>query len=55
MYTIYESFMAKRIVVGAKSYDEVIQARPDLKTGIDAYLTAVSRNDLIREDSDETE
>jgi len=49
MYTAYESFMAKRIISGSRSYTEVVTARPDLKAGIDAYLTEVGRQDLIVE------
>lgn len=47
MYTVYESFMAKRIIAG-KNYGEVIQARPDLKVGIDAYLTEQGHVNLIQ-------
>lgn len=40
-------YMAKRIIDGAYTYVYVISKRPDLKDGIDAYLTEVGRTDLI--------
>ncbi|GIP25482.1 hypothetical protein J23TS9_06120 [Paenibacillus sp. J23TS9] len=40
-------FMAQRIVDGAQNYSFVISKRPDLKGGIDAYLTEKERTDLI--------
>ena len=49
MYTVYESFMAKKIIAGSKTYVEVITARPDLKAGIDAYLIETGHQDLITE------
>ncbi len=39
--------MGQRIIDGAYTYDYVISKRPDLKTGIDAYLTEKGRADLI--------
>lgn len=40
-------YLAQRIIDGAYTYDYVISKRPDLKTGIDAYLTEKGRQDLI--------
>jgi len=40
-------YMAQRIIDGAFTYAQVITKKPDLKTGIDAYLTAQGRQDLI--------
>jgi hypothetical protein len=40
-------YMGQRIIDGAYSYSYVISKRPDLKTGIDAYLTEQGREDLI--------
>jgi len=40
-------YMAQRIIDGVYTYDYVISKRPDLKAGIDAYLTAQGRADLI--------
>ena len=40
-------YMAQRIIDGAYTYDYVISKRPDLKVGIDAYLTEHGREDLI--------
>ncbi|WP_243299144.1 hypothetical protein [Bacillus litorisediminis] len=40
-------YMGQRIIDGAYTYDYVISKRPDLKTGIDAYLTEKGRADLI--------
>ena len=40
-------YMAQRIIDGAYTYDYVIGKRPDLKDGIDAYLTEKGRTDLI--------
>lgn len=42
------AFMAQRIIDGAQEYDYVISKRPDLQVGIDAYLTAKGREDLIK-------
>lgn len=39
--------MGQRIIDGIYSYDYVISKRPDLKTGIDAYLISKDREDLI--------
>ncbi|WP_281167103.1 hypothetical protein [Paenibacillus terrigena] len=39
--------MAQRIIDKAQDYDYVISKRPDLKVGIDAYLTSKDRQDLI--------
>lgn len=39
--------MAQRIINGVYTYDYVINKRPDLKAGIDAYLTEKGRTDLI--------
>lgn len=41
------AYMGQRIIDGAYTYDYVIGKRPDLKTGIDAYLIEKSRTDLI--------
>jgi len=41
------AYMASRIIEGAQDYDFVIERRPDLKEGIDAYLIAHGREDLI--------
>lgn len=41
------AYMAQRIIDGAYTYDYVISKRPDLKAGIDAYLTEKGRTDLI--------
>lgn len=40
-------FMAQRIIDGSKDYIYVIEKRPDLKEGIDKYLTDKGRSDLI--------
>lgn len=40
-------YMAQRIIDGAYSYAYVISKRPDLQSGIDAYLTKQDRSDLI--------
>lgn len=39
--------MGQRIIDGAYTYDFVISKRPDLKDGIDNYLTAQGHTDLI--------
>lgn len=49
MYTVYESFMAKKIISGSKTYTSVVTARPDLKTGIDSYLIEIGHQYLITE------
>jgi hypothetical protein len=41
------AYMGQRIIDGAYTYDYVIAKRPDLKAGIDAYLTEKGREDLI--------
>lgn len=41
------AYMGQRIIDGAYTYDYVINKRPDLKAGIDAYLTEQGRQDLI--------
>jgi hypothetical protein len=41
------AYMGSRIIEGAYTYDYVISKRPDLQTGIDAYLTEQGREDLI--------
>lgn len=43
------NYMGQRIIDGVYTYDFVIGKRPDLKTGIDAYLTEKGRSDLIVE------
>lgn len=40
-------YMASRIIAGKYTYDYVIEKRPDLKAGIDAYLTDQGRTDLM--------
>jgi len=45
--TAIEIFMAKRIIAGRNTYTEVITARPDLKAGIDQYLTENGHPELI--------
>jgi hypothetical protein len=40
-------YLASRIISGAYTYEYVIGKRPDLKAGIDAYLTEQGRQDLI--------
>lgn len=39
--------MAQRIINGVYTYSYVISKRPDLKVGIDTYLTEKGRTDLI--------
>ncbi|SHK93113.1 hypothetical protein [Desulforamulus aeronauticus] len=41
------AYMAQRIIDGAYTYDYVINKRPDLKAGIDTYLTEKEKADLI--------
>jgi hypothetical protein len=41
------NYMGQRIIDGVYTYDYVISKRPDLKTGIDAYLISQGREDLI--------
>lgn len=40
-------YMAQRIIDGAYTYAFVIGKRPDLKAGIDDYLTQQGKQDLI--------
>lgn len=40
-------YLGQRIIDGAYTYSYVIGKRPDLKDGIDAYLTEQGRADLI--------
>lgn len=49
MYTVYESFMGKRIIADPTKYTPTVTARPDLKKGIDEYLTETGHGDLITE------
>lgn len=53
MYTAAEKFMANQIVAGKVTYVAAVTARPDLKAGIDAYLTEIKRTDLIVEPIEE--
>jgi hypothetical protein len=41
------AYLAQRIIDGAYTYDYVIQRRPDLKEGIDAYLIEKGHGELI--------
>ena len=41
------AYIAQRIIDGAYTYEYVINKRPDLKDGIDAYLIEKGRQDLI--------
>lgn len=41
------AFLAQRIIDGFLAYTVAVTKRPDLKTGIDAYLTSKGREDLI--------
>lgn len=43
------AYMAQRIIDGAYTYEYVINKRPDLKDGIDAYLVEKGKEDLIAE------
>lgn len=40
-------YMGQRIIDGAFTYDEVMAKRPDLKAGVEEYLTMKDRTDLI--------
>lgn len=40
-------YLAQRIIDGVYTYDYVVGKRPDLKIGIDIYLTDHGRSDLI--------
>lgn len=42
-------YMSNRIISGALEYTYVVSKRPDLKEGIDEYLIAHGREDLIVE------
>lgn len=41
------AYMGQRIIDGVYSYEYVISKRPDLKDGIDDYLTEKGKQDLI--------
>lgn len=41
------NYLGQRIIDEVFTYDYVISKRPDLKVGIDAYLTLKGREDLI--------
>ena len=41
------AYMGQAIIDGRYTYTYVVTKRPDLKTGIDAYLTERGRPDLI--------
>ena len=41
------AYMAQRIIDGIYAYAFVMSKRPDLKTGIDAYLIEKGRSELI--------
>lgn len=41
------AYMAQRIIDGAQDYAYVISKRPDLKEGIDTYLSEKGHADLI--------
>ncbi|MGG1594915.1 hypothetical protein [Terribacillus saccharophilus] len=40
-------YLANQIILGALSYSYVTERRPDLKQGIDDYLTLYNRQDLM--------
>ena len=40
-------YLGQRIIDGAYTYAYVTSKRPDLKSGIDAYLISKSKEDLI--------
>ena len=42
------AYLAQRIIDGAYTYEFVISKRPDLKEGINEYLTKKGRTDLIQ-------
>ncbi|WP_189244336.1 hypothetical protein [Anoxybacillus ayderensis] len=44
---MWQDYLAQRIIDGTYTYEFVIQRRPDLKEGIDAYLCEKGREDLI--------
>lgn len=41
------NYLGQRIIDGVFTYTYVISKRPDLKVGIDVYLTEIGRADLI--------
>lgn len=41
------AYLGSRIISGIYTYDYVMSKRPDLKNGIDEYLTSQGRQDLI--------
>jgi hypothetical protein len=41
------AYLGQRIIDGAYTYDYVISKRPDLKSGIDAYLVQQGQGELI--------
>ena len=41
-------YMAKRIIEGVYTYEYVVSKRPDLKGGIDEYLTSQGKENLIK-------
>jgi hypothetical protein len=41
------NYMGQRIIDGVYTYNYVISKRPDLKSGINAYLIQNGREDLI--------
>lgn len=43
------AYLGQRIIDGVYAYSYVITKRPDLKTGVDSYLTEKGRQDLIAE------
>lgn len=40
-------FLGERIINGALEYIVAVSKRPDLKTGVDTYLTDKGKSDLI--------
>lgn len=40
-------YLAQRIIDGVYTYEYVFSKRPDLKTGIDIYLTDHGKGELI--------
>lgn len=49
MVSAYAAYMGSRIMAATNplDYTTVVTKRPDLKTGIDEYLTNAGRTDLI--------
>ncbi|MEI5893109.1 hypothetical protein WBS55_22460 [Bacillus luti] len=41
------NYLAQRVIDEAYAYDFVVSKRPDLRSGIDKYLTDNGRADLI--------